>query len=441
MNRSGKSNMTLRVESLQRTLRPRRILSSWMPMGQDVQSQNVRRVLIDGIGVGISAAGATYLPVFLTRLGADNFAIGLLTSMPALAGLIFAIPLGQFLSRQKNIVPWYSRARFAFILCYALTGLISFFVPNQAVLAIILVWLCATVPQTIVNLGFTIVMGSVAGPEGRLYLMSRRWSTLGVTTAVVVVFAGLALDRLPFPINYQIVFVTLSLGGILSFAFSRQINLPEQKMSPAPAARRSPLQHVRRLVDQLRGEPRFMRVISSQIVFRFGMAYAIPLFPLYYVRILNASDEAIGLIVTVQGAVLLVAYYVWARVTKQRGVRFALLVTTLAVAFYPIILSFTTAIPLVILLSGIAALFAAGIDLVFFDIVVSSYPQQEAATFVGVQQETVYLVSFIAPFVATFIATAVSIPFSLVVAGLIRLVGFAMFYIFAKDETDPPVKS
>lgn len=164
------------------------------------------------------------------------------------------------------------------------------------------------------------------------------------------------------------------------------------------------------------------RVIGSQFVYRFGFAYALPLFPLYYVRVLNASDEQIGLITTVQGAVLLVAYYVWARVTKLRGVRFALLVTTLSVAFYPIILSFTQAIPLVILLSGVAAIFAAGIDLVFFDMVVSSYPHSEAATFVGMQQFTVYLVTFIAPIVATTIATTISIPFALVIGGMIRLV-------------------
>jgi MFS family permease len=405
-----------------------------MPLGKDVQSQNVRRVLIDGIGVGIAAAAAPYLPVFLTRLGADNFAVGLLTSMPAFAGLVFAIPLGQFLARQKNIVPWYSRSRFAVILCYTLTGLAPFFITNQIVLAILLIWALATIPQTIVNLGFTIVMGSVAGPEGRLYLMSRRWSSLGVTTAIVVAFAGLVLDRLPFPYNYQIVFIALSLGGIVSFAFSSRILLPDQKMAPPPASRPPFRERIGSMVWRLRNERKFMRVIGSQLVFRFGSAYAIPLFPLYYVRVLNASDEAIGLITTVQGAVLLVAYYVWARVTKQRGLRFALLVTTFAIAIYPILLSFTTSVPLVILLSGVAAVFAAGIDLVFFDMVVSSYPHEQAAIFVGVQQETVYLVTFIAPFVATTMATAVSIPFALLVAGLIRLVGVGMFVVFAKDE-------
>src|ERR1700694_5434802 len=115
-----------RLAFLASRLQPRRLLAQWMPMGQDIQSQNVRRVLIDGIGVGIASAAAPYLPVFLARLGADNFAVGLLTSMPALAGLIFAVPIGQFLSRQKNIVPCYSDVLFFGPLCYSVTGIVPF---------------------------------------------------------------------------------------------------------------------------------------------------------------------------------------------------------------------------------------------------------------------------------------------------------------------------
>lgn len=432
MNRISKTD-TAPLNAVRKKLQPRQVLGQWMPLGADIPSQNIRRVLIDGIGVGIAAAAAPYLPVFLARLGADNFAIGLLTSMPALAGLIFALPLGQFLARQKNIVPWYSRARFIVILCYAFTGLVPFLVSDQRVLAILLIWALATIPQTIVNLGFTIVMGSVAGPEGRLYLMSRRWSSLGITTALVVAFAGIVLDRLPFPFNYQIVFIVLSLGGVVSFAFSSRIILPDQTRGVASPEKKSLLVRAREWRDKLRAEKKFMRVIGSQFVFRFGLAYAIPLFPLYYVRVLNASDESIGLINTVQGMVLLVAYYVWARVTKKRGVRFALLVTTLAIAFYPMILSFTQAVPLVILLSGAAATFSAGIDLIFFDMVVASYPPQEAATFVGMQQLTVYIATFVGPFVATTLATTINIPTALLFAGVIRLIGVGMFVAFARE--------
>ena len=168
------------------------------------------------------------------------------------------------------------------------------------------------------------------------------------------------LDRLPFPVNYQIVFIVLSLGGVVSFAFSSRIILPHQTIPAALTEKQSSRERLSRWFTKIRSERKFMGVIGSQFIYRFGLAYAIPLFPLYYVRVLNASDESIGLITTVQGAVVLFAYYVWARVTKQRGVRFALLVTTIAVAIYPIILSFTQQIPLVILLSGLAAIFRRG---------------------------------------------------------------------------------
>lgn len=432
MSQATKTYTGTRTARWRKQLAPRRLLAQWIPLAQDVQSQNVRSVLIDGIGVGIAAAAAPYLPVFLARLGAQNFQVGLLTSMPALTGLLFAIPIGQFLARRRKIVPWYSRARFLVILCYALTGLVPFFVANQIVVAVLLIWLLATIPQTIVSVGFTVVMGGVAGPEGRFYLMSRRWSSLGVTTAVLVAVAGFVLEQLPPPLNYQIVFMILSMGGLVSFAFSRRIILPDQ-VAPA-SVRRLPLAH--RLQDwlrQLRGQGRFVRTVGIQFIYRFGLSFALPLFPLYYVRVLNASDESIGLINTVQGLVLLGAYYFWTRVTKKRGMRFALLATTLAVAFYPIVLSFTQPIPLVIVVSLLAATFAAGIDLVFFEMVVASYPPDQAASYVGLQQTTVYVGNFIAPLVATAIATTLGIPAALMAAGVIRLIGCALFAIYVRE--------
>src|SRR5262245_13548323 len=83
----------------------------WFTRPGSVTERNVRNVLIDGIGVGLVQGVATFLSVFLVRLGATPFLVGLLTSMPALTGMILALPVGRMLERQRNIVPWYSRAR------------------------------------------------------------------------------------------------------------------------------------------------------------------------------------------------------------------------------------------------------------------------------------------------------------------------------------------
>jgi hypothetical protein len=91
---------------------------------------NFRNVQIDAIGVGLASAASPFLPVFLTHLNATSFQVGMLTSMPALTGLLLSIPLGRFLQKQSNIVKWFSIARLAVIACFALTGIITFFIPE-----------------------------------------------------------------------------------------------------------------------------------------------------------------------------------------------------------------------------------------------------------------------------------------------------------------------
>ncbi len=155
------------------------------------QKRNFLNVQVDAVGIGLASAAASFLPIFLTRLDATNTQIGLLTSMPALAGLILSIPIGSFLQRRRQIVPWFSAARLMVVSCYAITGLAGFFIPQQyMVQAILVIWAFATLPQTIVAVSFTVVMNEVAGPTHRYELMSRRWSILGLTTAVTTLLTG-----------------------------------------------------------------------------------------------------------------------------------------------------------------------------------------------------------------------------------------------------------
>src|SRR5512133_673919 len=152
---------------------------------------NFRNVQIDAIGVGMASAASPFLPVFLTHLSATSFQVGMRTSMPALTGLLLSSPLGRFLQKQTNIVKWFSIARLAVIACFALTGLITFFIPQEILVnSILTIWAIATLPQTVVAITFSVVMNAVAGPNRRFELMTRRWSTLGITTTIVVFAIG-----------------------------------------------------------------------------------------------------------------------------------------------------------------------------------------------------------------------------------------------------------
>src|SRR6185369_4867713 len=223
----------------------------------DIQKRNFRYVQIDAIGVSISNVAAPFLPVFLTRLGASNFQVGLLSSMPGVTGLLLAILVGRFLQTRRDIVPWYSLSRLMVILCYALTGILTLAISEKfVILATLAIWAFATLPQTALSVAFSVVMNAVAGPEGRYALLSRRWTIFGLTGVIGTFIVTRLIDLIEFPRNYEVMFFGLSIGGLISFYFSRKIKLPPQT-PPAAAPTRSALDSARNYFSLIRGQPAF----------------------------------------------------------------------------------------------------------------------------------------------------------------------------------------
>jgi MFS family permease len=392
-----------------------------------VKRRNYRNVQIDGIGIGFANAATPFLPVFLTRLGATNVQVGLLTSMPALTGLLLSIFIGNFLQSKRNIVPWFSMSRLIVVSSYALTGLVPFFVPPEYTIpAILLIWAVVTIPQTVLAVSFSVVMNAVAGPEGRFELMSKRWSIVGVTTAVTVAAVGMILVRIDFPINYQLVFMGLSLGGLFSYFLTSRLQIEEAEPIPIEKGV-SAKQRFQHFIELVRQEPAFLTFVLKRFVFLSGSALTVPLFPLYYVREVGASDAWIGIINMVQTAVLLMGYFFWTRSSRKRGSRFVLLWTTLGLSLYPAFAALTLRVEMLALYAGIAGIFQAGLDLVFFDELMKRVPVKYSATFVSIAQSLQFLSAVGAPLIGTYLATHIGIGGALLVSAGIRFAGFALF--------------
>ncbi len=393
----------------------------------DIAARNRRNVTIDAIGVGIATGIGSFLSVFLVRLGASDFMVGLLTAMPALTGMLLAIPVGNFLAHRRQIVPWFSLARLMVLSCYALTGLVPFFAGDAAPVIIVGIWALATLPQTVVSVAFTVVMGQVAGPRGRVSLMAQRWSILGLANALAILVAGQILGQFGFPINYQVIFILSAIGGLISFLFSSRIALPDQVQPVTPPGVR-PTSSWNRDLTVLRHSPQFVRFTFSQFLYRAGLAMALPLLPIYWVRQADASDAWISIINTAQTVALLLAYIAWTRITRYRGERFVLLLCVFGGSLYPLLTALThSPLPLP-LFAAINGVFQAGINLVFFDILLHTCPAGEQARYIGINQTTTYVATFVSPIVGTYLSQAYSIEAGLLLSGVLSLMGAFLFY-------------
>lgn len=395
----------------------------------EINRLNFRNVQIDAIGVGLASTGAPFLPVLLARLGATTLEVSLLTFMPALTGVLLAIPLGQFLETRKNIVPWFSFARLAVLLSYGFTGLVVILFPDaSAILGILGLWAIATIPQTILSICFSVVMNQVAGSRGRFELMSHRWSLLGLTNASTALIAGQFLDRVAFPLNYQIFFISISIGGVISFYFSSKIVLPD-KVSPIKKVKIGLKEQINSYVRLIWQEKPFVSFIWKRFIFLSGAALAAPLLPLYYVREINASDYWIALIQIAANTTVIIGYFFWTNQSRRRGSRVVLLATTLGSALFPILVGVSRQVWPVVIFAGLNGIFQAGLNLVFFDELMKRVPPDHSATFVAAAQTLQYLSMVVAPLLAPVLSEWLGFSNALLLAGGISIFGFIFFLL------------
>ena len=387
-------------------------------------------VLFEAAFVGILITNDPFLPVFLTRLGASPFQISLITIMPAVVGLFLTIPVSQMLVNAVRIIDWYRFPRLAGAVAYILVALSPFLIQAAQwnILVILIIFGFATIPSLILMITFNVVMNAVSGPRGRYNLMAKRLSIVVLTSAVCMALAGWFLEQFVFPLNYQLLFILFSLvGGGAAFYFSSRIQLPEHHAEKVPSqSLAKTINGYKRILNQ---NHTFSSFVWIRFVFIVGLMMSAPIIPIYYVREAHASDAWIGIINMVQLGVMVFAYYYWMRKARSAMPNYRILLqTTFVLAFYPALISFTNRVELIALITGFAFFFQAGLDLVFFDELMKSVPVSESIPYISLAQSIQYIGTIIGPFLGSFLAEQFSLSTALIVAAVIRGIGFLLFY-------------
>ena len=239
----------------------------------------------------MGAAGA-FNAAFAVRLGASNSQIGLLSSIPALLALIVSIPAGRYLQRKAKRKPWLlgslTLSRVG-MLMVALSPFIHMG-SSQGLLVVTILVIMST-PASFFNVGFTPMLANVIPEENRATVFAARNVISGGTTSVAVFLFGQWLSRMTFPINYQIMFFVGWATSLLSIYFISRVQVPDSiPVNNTGKAKVSLRDQGQALLRAFRDEPAFMRITRNTILVSIGLWIASPIYILYFVRSLNASD-------------------------------------------------------------------------------------------------------------------------------------------------------
>jgi len=394
-----------------------------------VQIRNWRLVQLDSVFIGVVNASGTFLPVFLLRLGASPSDIGLLTALPALTAFALAIPFGRWLQRRRNTVPWYSRLRLIAWSSYAVMAAVAVVVPREQAIPILLaVWALASLPSTAALVTFPMVMDGAAGPGGRFDLLGRRWAIAGVSGAISVAIGGQLLGVFPFPTNFEVLLVIVSVAGVGSFLQSSRLVIPDQ-VPVAGAAGGPPRARMAGLWRLIASNRAFVRFELRSFVYVASIGLAMPILPLFYVHEVGAPDSWIGIIGSAASAGSVLGYLVARQLARRQGATLILLPSLLVAAAAPAVMALIGWLPAVAVIAFVMGVAGAGAQLALFDAMLRRIPTQHGVTFSSVDQSLQNLALVITPNVGGLIALAFGVRWALVVVAALAFLAFVLFLL------------
>ena len=297
----------------------------------------------------LSGSAVNFLNVYATRLGATGFQIGLIGAMSAVVSLLLAIPSGRWLQNRST-----GKAMFWTSVFYRAGFFLFIFLPlllneSQQIIAIIVITFIMAIPLTPLGVGFNALFAEAVPNDHRAHVAGIRNVMFALMFMLTSVISGTILDRLPFPIGYQIVFAIGAFGAAMSsyhlyFIQPLKTDSPARPSQPAPdsVSQAFSPRNISSILRMDIWKTHFKNVLLTFFAFHFAQYLAVPIFPIYNVRVLQLTDNHLGIGTACFYLTVLIGSTQLRRIAHRVGNKNLTGWSVALMAVYPFLLSIST---------------------------------------------------------------------------------------------------
>ncbi len=306
----------------------------------------------------------TVLPVFILRLGASNFIVGLVSALSGAGWFLPQMFVARVAESRKFLLNIYRKTTVLRILAWGGVALcVSFVDPERRflyLLAFISFFLTAQLGAGLAAVPFLEITSKTIPTQMRgTFFGTRRFlgGLLGILAGLLVgVILNTARGPMPavqwaydfvqdfaeragavghaFPYNYGILFLiggSLISIGLLSFCFVGE--------PPAPRVGEPEevIQHVKSGFHILKKDANYRLFYFARIAWQFT-AMAFPFYSSYAYQHLHFSENAVGIFVSLWVGSGVLSNYVWGRLLDSRGNKLVLVITAFMGILPPVII-------------------------------------------------------------------------------------------------------
>jgi predicted MFS family arabinose efflux permease len=367
----------------------------------------------------VDAGAMSFLSVFLVRLGAANWQVGLLDSLPALVMTVASLPMVALIERKRSLVAIANWGRFLFRAVIGSFALLPFLPQAAATYLMILARGLVSIPAAASNVAFVTLLGRVASAERRPRMLSIRMAINGLAASVAGYLAGEWLGFARYPLNYSTLFLSAFVAGLASIYILSRLRLAEPGSVGKAAKEPRKLGNVFSLI---RSTPILRRYCLATTVFHLGLSMPSALYAIYRVRTMGASDAWIGILFTVERVLSVLTYLTLSRLLSRPKWRRWLWVTCVGVALYPLTMSLARTPAMLLLPSISGGIIGSAMNIFIANTLFQITTEENRLTLVAADATLANVAAFVAPMLGTALADATNINLALLIIAGVRVV-------------------
>ncbi|WP_284037718.1 MFS transporter [Neobacillus sp. 114] len=367
---------------------------------------------------------SNYFPIFaISILGASNYQVGLISSLPPLVALIMTIPAAVILNRleeqKKTVALSVLWARVLFLLLIGVVYLQS----SMQAWTFLLIIALMNVPGTISNVGWQTLISGMISEERRGTFFSDRNRLLTLVGMVTTLIIGIVMKKeTDNAAAYQTLFFIAFGFGVLEVVFlmrhKETIQLKQVKEPKNSSMDWS--------IFKDRGYKWFL---IAALCFNFTWQMAWGLFNIYNVKYAHATILWISIFSVANQLVQIFSYPLWKKWADQKSNTLMLVWVAAGMATAPLLNALSTNLYYLTFVSMTSGFFVSGTVLLLFNLLLEQSPKEKRTYCITTYNVLLSFVAFIAPQIGIWLLEIGGIVNALNISTVLRFMSALVFLL------------
>ena len=405
------------------------------PPTHSLHERNGWYLVVSMFWSAILSAGISFNSAYAVRLGASNQLIGLLSSGPALIVILATLPAARLIEGRRNRKAWLIGSIFVQRTLYLVIALMPFFVKEHRAEAFVALMLLRQLVMSPYHAGWGAFFADLVPNRLRMSVLANRRILRSATLIVAVPLVGMLLDAAPFPLGYQAAFGISFLAGMVAAAFLWRVKLPEESTTGGDELRRRGSDEkaggdkitLRRLWTENQD---YLRFLLPRMVYGWGASLAQPLYIIYYLRYLNATDSWIGLRTSAANLAMMIGFFAWAKLIGRWGELKAMRIGTPLIGLFPLLVGLSRSLDAILVFAVINGLLMPAMNLTFFNVSIKVSPAERRTSYLSLYKVLINISAFVGPMIGVALVDVIGLTNVLFVAAGTRVLGGLLFTLW-----------